>query len=138
MKITLPKKILIFLLTAFANQCFAQTNITSLNQPNTAGEFYNQSSITLLPGFSAAPNFSASILNEAPNNDAGDDYTYIVDSLFQHLNKSGITTGILYDRVIPLSGMHGFNKQLPIPALTFILYRPIAKCAVRPITTATG
>lgn len=29
-------------------------------------------------------------------------YTQDVDSLFQHMNKSEITTGILYDRVFPL------------------------------------
>jgi len=29
-------------------------------------------------------------------------YTEDVDSLFQHMNKSEITTGILYDRVFPL------------------------------------
>ncbi|MEO7048596.1 MAG: hypothetical protein ABI091_25070 [Ferruginibacter sp.] len=29
-------------------------------------------------------------------------YTHDVDSMFQHLNKSGITTGVLYDRVFPL------------------------------------
>jgi len=38
-------------------------------------------------------------------------YTYTVDSLFTHLNKSSITTGILYDRAYPLAAVHLFNKK---------------------------
>lgn len=38
------------------------------------------------------------------------DYTAYVDSLMQHLDKSGVTTGILYDRVTPLASLQDFNK----------------------------
>lgn len=33
-------------------------------------------------------------------------YTKMVDSLMFPLNKSQITTGILYDRVYPFAGLH--------------------------------
>ena len=36
-------------------------------------------------------------------------FTHTADSLFQHLNKNGITTGILYDRVFPYATLHVFN-----------------------------
>jgi hypothetical protein len=36
-------------------------------------------------------------------------FTRGVDSLFQNLNKSNITTGILYDRVYPYAMLHVFN-----------------------------
>ncbi len=37
-------------------------------------------------------------------------FKQIADSLFFHLDKSGVTTGILYDRIYPLAGLHQFNK----------------------------
>ena len=40
-------------------------------------------------------------------------YKYVADSLFHHLDKSGVTTGILYDRVFPLANLHAFNKLQP-------------------------
>lgn len=36
-------------------------------------------------------------------------YTQMVDTLMGPLNKSQITTGILYDRVFPFAGLHSFN-----------------------------
>jgi hypothetical protein len=33
------------------------------------------------------------------------------DSVFQHLDKSPVTTGILYDRTYPLASLHAFNIQ---------------------------
>ncbi len=37
-------------------------------------------------------------------------YEHITDSLFQHLDKSGVNTGMLYDRVFPISSLNEFNK----------------------------
>jgi len=39
------------------------------------------------------------------------EYTHFTDSLFQHLNKTEITTGILYDRVFPVTSLHSFNRN---------------------------
>ncbi len=39
-------------------------------------------------------------------------FTHQADSVFQNLNKSGITTGILYDRVYPYAMLHLFNTSL--------------------------
>lgn len=36
-------------------------------------------------------------------------FTREVDSIFQYLNKSYITTGVLYDRVFPFALLHVFN-----------------------------
>lgn len=36
-------------------------------------------------------------------------YTETMDSLFINLNKTEITTGILYDRVFPFAGLDIFN-----------------------------
>ncbi|MEO7121311.1 MAG: hypothetical protein ABIY62_09440, partial [Ginsengibacter sp.] len=33
----------------------------------------------------------------------------MADSVFQNLNKSYVTTGILYDRVFPFATLHTFN-----------------------------
>ncbi|GAB1462104.1 T9SS type A sorting domain-containing protein [Pedobacter sp.] len=40
-------------------------------------------------------------------------YRHIADSLFFNLNKTGAATGMLYDRVYPLAGLHEFNKVQP-------------------------
>lgn len=40
-------------------------------------------------------------------------YRHMTDSLFQHLDKSEITTGVLYDRVFPLSRLNQFNLASP-------------------------
>jgi len=40
-------------------------------------------------------------------------YTQSVDSLFIHLNKSVITTGILYDRALPFASVNLVNKYQP-------------------------
>ncbi|MFC6996035.1 DNRLRE domain-containing protein [Rufibacter roseus] len=40
-------------------------------------------------------------------------YHRMADSLLHHLDKSGVTTGILYDRVMPLAGLHTFNEFQP-------------------------
>lgn len=37
-------------------------------------------------------------------------FTYTIDSLFQNLSRTPITTGILYDRVMPLAGLHAFGQ----------------------------
>lgn len=37
-------------------------------------------------------------------------YTETIDSLFANISKTEITTGILYDRVFPVSGLHVFNS----------------------------
>lgn len=42
-----------------------------------------------------------------------DEYKHLTDSLFQHLNKLEVTTGVLYDRVFPLSGLNTFNLIVP-------------------------
>lgn len=42
-----------------------------------------------------------------------DDYKHTADSLFQHLNKTGVTTGVLYDRVFPSAALNNFNLSLP-------------------------
>ncbi|WP_419802358.1 T9SS type A sorting domain-containing protein [Mucilaginibacter sp.] len=39
------------------------------------------------------------------------DYTQTADSCFSNLNKSGITTGILYDRIYPLAALPIFNQN---------------------------
>jgi hypothetical protein len=36
-------------------------------------------------------------------------FTYVIDSLLQHLDKSAITTGILYDRAWPAAAVHLLN-----------------------------
>lgn len=40
-------------------------------------------------------------------------YTAVIDSLFQHLDKNRIPTGVLYDRAYPLAGIHEFNAIVP-------------------------
>ena len=42
-------------------------------------------------------------------------YTIDVDSLFLHMDKSGITTGILYDRVFPFANLPFFNVNTNQP-----------------------
>lgn len=42
-------------------------------------------------------------------NGSSQGYTAVIDSLIQHLDKSRITTGILYDRVLPMAHVHEFN-----------------------------
>ena len=37
------------------------------------------------------------------------DFSVSVDSLTQHLNRSGVPTGILYDRVLPLAALNSFG-----------------------------
>jgi Secretion system C-terminal sorting domain/PGAP1-like protein len=37
-------------------------------------------------------------------------YTHVVDSITQPLDRAGITSSILYDRVMPLAGLHAFNS----------------------------
>lgn len=39
-------------------------------------------------------------------------FTHGVDSVFQYLSRTRVTTGILYDRVMPLAGLHVFNTGL--------------------------
>lgn len=39
-------------------------------------------------------------------------FTQDVDSVFQNLDKSFITTGILYDRIYPYAALHVFNTSL--------------------------
>lgn len=39
------------------------------------------------------------------------DYTQTADSCFSNLNKSGITTGILYDRIYLLAALPIFNQN---------------------------
>lgn len=38
-----------------------------------------------------------------------DEYKQTTDSLLQHLDKSGVSTGVLYDRVFPVSALNNFN-----------------------------
>lgn len=38
-------------------------------------------------------------------------FSNFADSVFQHLDKSPVTTGILYDRTYPLASLHAFNIQ---------------------------
>src|SRR5919107_3673900 len=38
-------------------------------------------------------------------------FTHLADSVFENLNKSYITTGILYDRVYPSAMLHVFNSS---------------------------
>lgn len=38
-----------------------------------------------------------------------DEYKHTADSLFLHLDKNGVGTGVLYDRVFPISGLNNFN-----------------------------
>ena len=45
------------------------------------------------------------ICANAQTNPVTGNYTHDVDSMFQHLNKSGISTGILYDRVMPFANL---------------------------------
>jgi len=44
------------------------------------------------------------------NSGSGKTYTQTVDSLFQHLNRDYITTGVLYDRVFPFAALDVFNQ----------------------------
>ena len=41
------------------------------------------------------------------------DFKYTADSLFQHLDKTGVSTGVLYDRVFPSAALNNFNLNLP-------------------------
>lgn len=34
-----------------------------------------------------------------------DEYKHTADSLFLHLDKTGVGTGVLYDRVFPIAGL---------------------------------
>ena len=36
-------------------------------------------------------------------------WSHLIDSLTAHLDKSRISTGILYDRALPLAALHAFN-----------------------------
>ena len=45
------------------------------------------------------------IIVVAQTNPIIETYTQDVDSMFQHLDKSGISTGILYDRVFPFANL---------------------------------
>lgn len=58
-------------------------------------------------------------------------YRNIADSLFSNLNKSGATTGILYDRVYPLAGLqHGCCRyQFDVA----FLFKVIANFTMLPI-----
>ncbi len=40
-------------------------------------------------------------------------YTREIDSLYTNIDKSQITTGLLYDRVIPMTSLHTFNSLYP-------------------------
>jgi hypothetical protein len=40
-------------------------------------------------------------------------YTYVIDSLLLHLDKSAISTGILYDRAWPLANLQTVNNSSP-------------------------
>lgn len=59
-------------------------------------------------------------------------YTQTIDSLFINLNKSGVTTGILYDRVFPFAGLDVFNLGASIHPPIHISLRPILSCLTRP------
>jgi len=50
--------------------------------------------------------------DQATNNGTDPGYTAVVDSLFQHMDKSRITTGILYDRAFPLAKVNEFNSSV--------------------------
>lgn len=40
-------------------------------------------------------------------------WSHLVDSLTANLNKSAITTGLLYDRALPLAALHSFGVRRP-------------------------
>lgn len=42
-----------------------------------------------------------------------DEYRHTTDSLLQHLDKSGVITGVLYDRVFPFAALNTFNQTQP-------------------------
>ena len=42
-----------------------------------------------------------------------DDFKHTADSFFQHLDKTGVSTGVLYDRVFPSAALNNFNLNLP-------------------------
>ncbi|KQN32348.1 hypothetical protein ASE92_17225 [Pedobacter sp. Leaf41] len=42
-----------------------------------------------------------------------DEFKHTADSLFQHLDKTGISTGVLYDRVFPYAALNNFNLITP-------------------------
>lgn len=68
----------------------------------------------LFSGITSAQVRSASTSASIP---ATSDFSYsqMVDSLMSPLNKSLITTGILYDRVYPFAGLHSFNTSYGNP-----------------------
>jgi len=39
--------------------------------------------------------------------------TQMFDSVFQHVNRTDATTGILYERVLPFSALHKFTGNTP-------------------------
>ncbi|MBL7738782.1 MAG: T9SS type A sorting domain-containing protein [Chitinophagaceae bacterium] len=47
-------------------------------------------------------------------------FTLFADSLFQYLNKTEITTNILYDRAFPLSELHGYNSAVDTVTTDFL------------------
>ncbi|MBB2146415.1 hypothetical protein GM921_13015 [Pedobacter sp. LMG 31464] len=42
-----------------------------------------------------------------------DEYKHTADSLFLHLDKTGVSTGVLYDRVFPSASLNDFNLAIP-------------------------
>ena len=40
-------------------------------------------------------------------------WSHLVDSLTVNLSKSAITTGLLYDRALPLAALHSFGVRRP-------------------------
>ena len=45
-------------------------------------------------------------------------YTQAFDSVFQHVDLSHTSTGILYERVLPLSNLTSYVTDIPHPADT--------------------
>lgn len=60
---------------------------------------------------------SATLFAQLPAQNAGTDFGESVQILFGDLNPAEITTGRLYDRVVPLSGIERYSGILPAPPL---------------------
>lgn len=50
-------------------------------------------------------------------------YTQAFDSVFQHVDLSHTSTGILYERVLPLSNLVSYVTDIPHPADTCDFYQ---------------
>ena len=93
-------------------------NLTWSNISGATGPTYSPMALTATTcyqltitsnGVSVTSNIATVFVNPVPNNQ----FTTTVDSLLQNLNKTAITTGVLYDRAFPVTCLHLLNQNQP-------------------------